>query len=273
MKLLPVSICSIALLLGRATIFGENKEVSKKPMPDFCQMDTRHGELPKGGINYCTPTAYSNILVYLDNNGFPNMMSQEDPSPCDQLELIKKLGEYMNTSPESGTRNSGTIGGLRKYVSEKGYKTEVEIRGITITGETSSSEPVNPRWLRKKFSNGYFAVLRIAWCNYDSESDVYKVIGNHSLTAFDFEKDEMEREVVLIHDPALRSGLEPKTECCSFILVKNGKISHVGVDYSADGYWKLDGLTIKEGANCAIIDEAIVFKISELSGASKNISK
>ena len=228
-------------------------------IPDFCQGNSRYGILPNGGKPYCGPTAISNILVYLDKNGFPNLIEKENPTSQDQFNLIKLLGaRYTKTSLESGTEPINLMKGLEKYVKEKGYDISIQWKGWTNGGKYSIGRIPEQEWINKVIGKFSYAILQVGWYKYDPKNEFYERIGGHYVTGVDIKNNG-----IIIHDPSLRSGIESKDELCKFSQIKSGKLSgwEKYKERNATGYLKLEGIKVKECADIGIVDGAFIFKI------------
>ena len=152
MRILPASVLALSSILSMYSS-SSSQHNGKPKMPDFFQT---HKELEYlGGGKACAPVAVSNILVYLDTNGFPNMLKAEIPNDEDQLELIKLLGskEYMATASH-GTNPPFVMKGLEKYVKDKGYKESIKYRGFEGGKYLTDKESPSPKWLKEEWGKG-----------------------------------------------------------------------------------------------------------------------
>jgi hypothetical protein len=217
----------------------------KNSYPDFCQEDSRFGALPGNGKAYCGPAAISNILIY------KNIGSEKD-----QFQLIKLLGskEYMNTT-RYGTEPINLIQGLKKYLREKGHDVNINWQGWQFGGHYTTSQIPDLNLLKNP--NG--SILQIGWYKYNSEKDFYERISGHYLTVINYKNDN----AVIVHDPSIRSGIESKDEYCKFTKINSGTLSnwHEYNIREANGYYKIEGIKFKEGADTAIVDGIFSFLI------------
>ncbi|MBI3589814.1 MAG: C39 family peptidase [Candidatus Melainabacteria bacterium] len=219
MKLLslPAKIFTYAFL-GTGILTAAEPNTKRLSMPDFCQADTRYGEFPKDGKHhYCAPTAVSNILVYLDTNGFPNMLAPDVPNNYDQFKLIKLLGSDKYMKSAHGTKTSNLMSGLEKYVKERGYKISIQYKNLKHVGKyLVIDKTLKPSWIKNKLDENYECVLGV---NFYSRKKKER-IGGHYVTVVDFQDNDPLK--ILVHDPSSRSGIEPKTELWQFIPTKKG---------------------------------------------------
>ena len=149
MRILPASVLALSSILSLYSSSSSQQE-KKSQMPDFFQT---HKELKYLGGKACAHVSISNILTYLDINGFPNMLKAEIPNDEDQLELVKLLAskEYMATGSH-GTNPPFVMKGLEKYVKDKGYKIEIKYKGFEGDKYLTDKNPL-PRGKDDKSSN------------------------------------------------------------------------------------------------------------------------
>jgi hypothetical protein len=99
-------------------------------IPDY---DQKRSTLPNGGKGYCVPTSFINMVYYIGTRGFPSLLScKSDPgntllfsaSAADRYDAItlriKELGSACKTDADDGTTSANAIGGLRKYIDDRG---------------------------------------------------------------------------------------------------------------------------------------------------------
>lgn len=229
----------------------------KLPMPDFYQ---RNPKLPDGGISHCGPTATSNVLVFLDTNGFPNMLKQEEPTSGDQLELINLLSskEYMNTV-YWGTVPNELMSGLEKYVKEKGYKIRIKWVGLDGDKYTVSTSPPTPVWLKREFQNSSHTILRLGYYQKFSDGNYYRA-GGHYVTVVGFKSPNR----IYVHDPGFDSGKEPKTELYKLVLYTKGNLKGWYGEEALKGKacYKLERIDTKGRDDyLTVLDGALAFKV------------
>ena len=90
--------------------------------PDFSQF---HEALPWEGGAYCGPSAAGNAILWLGNNGYPNLLPEAE-GEAGQIELVKALASKrcMNTGEKSGTGPTDMVKGLVAYAEARGYEVE-----------------------------------------------------------------------------------------------------------------------------------------------------
>lgn len=233
-------------------------------IPDFCQGDKRYGILPEQGKPYCGPTAVSNLLIYLDKNGFVKILETDRPDNQDQFKLIQLLGsaKYMNTKINSGTEPLDLMKGLEKYIREKEYDISIKWKGWTNGSRYFIGKIPDKDWIINETVQRSNLVLHLGWYKFDPDKNFYKRIGGHFVTVAGIKGTDGWQKLI-IHDPAIRSGIKPKNEFCDLVPLDSGTLSEWDKysPRSAKGYLKLEGIKIKEDADLAIIDGALAFKL------------
>ena len=229
-----------------------------KETPDFCQADQEYGILPKSGTSYCAPVSVSNLLIFLNKNGFYKFTNTKTPTKNNQFQLIKELGQYMKTD-SVGTKPKNVVMGLEHFVRDKGYTIQIETMGWRSKKNRIGKIP-NLNWIKEASIKNSNVILNIGWYTYDKSLNTYFRTNGHYVSVVGFDDD-----FLLVHDPAKRDGLSKNTLQCSLsnllshstLKLKNGKTT------SSKGYFALHCLKIKKGNNVAIIDGAIAFSIEK----------
>ena len=263
MKILPASVLALSSILSLYS--SSSTQQAKKPqMPDFFQT---HEKLPGKGAKYCAPTVVSNILVYLDTNGFPNMLKAEIPNEEDQLELIKLLGskEYMATA-SFGTNPPMVMSGLEKYVKEKDYKINIKYKGFEGGKYLTDKESPSPKWLKEECDKGSHAVMRFGFYYPDEkEKGLFVRWGGHYVTVVE-PKNESE---VYIHDPlpSDKDDKSPKKELYKFTkfpeasLLRDRDLPKETI--SSKGLWSIDPASVPHIKSTMILEGIIAFKVEQ----------
>jgi hypothetical protein len=111
---------------------------------DMCSMpdvDQRRAALPGSGAWYCAPTASLNALLWLDQHGYPNILTGNydayDGTAGTYAALDQKLlrlGQTMGTATPGGTTGTGELNGITQLLIEKGYW---DIPGVPTAGTLS----------------------------------------------------------------------------------------------------------------------------------------
>jgi len=239
-------------------------------MPDYFQADKAYGALPRGGKSYCGPTALSNALVWLDTHGFADLLPAAAPGPKEQFALIRTLGTeaYTKTDEVKGVGPSGIMRGIERYAAEHGYRATATYAGWRTQRNRVADRPAVD-WLRRGVDGRSNLLLNIGWYK-KGEDDTYVRLGGHWLTAVGYETADG-RTRLIIHDPAKRSQgakRDSVTRCPVRCLLRPlpadarlKKNATAETPFAARGLMVLGGITLKRGADCAVVDGAVAFTL------------
>ena len=249
----------IVFILLICNILNANQFYKNEKTPDFCQANTRYGTLPKSGASHCAPVSVSNLLIYLNKNGFYKFTNTKNPTNQDQFKLIKELGNYMKTDIVSGTKPKNVVIGLEHFVRDKGYNIKVETMGWRSKKNRIDKIP-NLEWIKKSSIENSNVILNIGWYKYNKKSNTYLRTNGHYVSVVGFNRD-----FLFVHDPAKRDGLSKKTLKCSLSSLEPNSVLKLksGKKTSSKDYFRLNCLQIKKGNDLAIIDGAIAFSIQK----------
>lgn len=228
-------------------------------MPDFCQEDQRHGKLPFQGSVLCAPVAVSNALVWLDENGFPNIIKGSRNKPRHQAALIRELSSerYMFTFEQSGTAPLQMIRGLRRFLADRGYGVAIESMGWRSQTHSLGEIP-DLEWMLKSVQGHSNLILNIGFYKLIDDQRVYRRTAGHYVTVVGFGRDGSAVRLY-VHDPGKRGGLEKRTVAGELRELRAGTRLKGGLTRAADGFFELQGVELKSGNDLAIIDQAIAF--------------
>jgi hypothetical protein len=231
-------------------------------MPDFCQEDERHGALPFDGSVLCAPVAVSNALVWLDANGFPDIIKGTRNTPRRQAALIRELSaeKYMFTFEQTGTAPLQLIRGLDRFMSDRGYRVAIESMGWRSHTKSIGEVPDVP-WMLKSVEGDSNLVLNIGFYTFAEGQQVYRRTAGHYVTVAGYKRGP-DATALLIHDPGRRDGLDKRTVTCELRALEPKARLKGGLEISAAGFFELHGVKVKAGNDLAIIDQAIAFKPS-----------
>ena len=247
------------------------REARYSNVPDLCQTDPRAG-LPGGGRQYCGPVAASDYLVWLSKNGFERLAPSYDGSLVSQANIARRLGGagLMRVGAE-GTGPSAFLRGLSTYIAKSGYSPKYLAyqgwRYHPAAYDTGVSIP-NLEWIRRGLKKNSAVWLNIGWYQYDRSSSVYRRFAGHWVAVVGDERHASAGSgknsgVLLIHDPAGRSGKAMKTEVANFLPLKKGLlVSQRGRKLDARGFLHaVSGLRLHSRADTAIIDGAVILQM------------
>jgi len=245
-------------------------------IPDLTQTAPK-ANFPAGGNQFCIPVAVSNSLFWLNSNGFPGLVDNTGHSLADQANLAKLLASkaYMDTDPNKGTKISGFMEGLVKYIVNRGYRIEL----LIYQGWNLNSEDPNLDQIKCGIIGSGCVWLNAGWYKYDASKNEYKKIGSHWVTLVGYGKDQNNNpdpNILIIHDPSSRAGNAFANEYVRLILITDGILTGNawGLPRNASGFYKLTGgMHIKRTANCAILDGVIIFKLKTRTSKDKTPSK
>jgi hypothetical protein len=232
-----------------------------RSIPDFLQTDPEAG-FAKSGSQFCAPTAVSNALMWLAENGYEDLRPEGSAKKA-QIAMIKALSGsgYMKTSPSIGTDVSQVLTGVEAYVTEAGYSTsELSYAGWRpapmdyVSGESPDLEAI-----KVAVADDQSAVwLNVGWYTYDEESGEYERYGGHWVTVVGYDQDDL-----LIHDPSPSAGSGFRTQTISLEELTEGRLTgnQLGLPRSAEGFYEVGGeMAVPNGKTC-ILDGAVVLTL------------
>ncbi|HOX40096.1 MAG TPA: hypothetical protein PL033_19095 [Candidatus Brocadiia bacterium] len=240
-------------------------------IPDLTQTD-REGDFPGGGATLCGPVSVSNSLMWLSNRPGYARLCPDAASPKDsQIRMVKLLCEqrHMDANVKSGTGPSGIIQGVKSYLSESGCGWKrLECQGWRKHPREYGTGVEKPQldWLRQGIADDGCVWLNVGWYKRDVAADAYERIGGHWVTMVGYGADENGRDapdILILHDPAPRCGKEFANEFALPVLIESGRLTgkETGLPRDAAGYYKLSGgMHVKSGADCAVIDAAVILE-------------
>jgi len=247
-------------------------------IPDLTQTDKR-ANFPGGGTQYCCLVAVANSLMWLDSNGFPDLIQNSGDPFRDEVKLVKLLGSkaYIDTSLVNGTGATKLMRGIKKYVQHRGYEIEqIEYQGWRKHPEEMKTRFAVPRlsWIKQGILGNGAIWLNVGWYKYNPSKDEYKRIAGHWVTLIGYGKDEngkVNPTILILHDPSPRTGITFSNEYAIASRIPGGTLvgEWTGLPRSAVGYYKLvGGMHIKKEADVAIIDGAITLKLNPKTGSN-----
>lgn len=87
----------------------------------------------------CSPTSFSNIVKYWDNNGYPNLVQSNTTTN----QLIETMANYMNTNSNGGTDWQDRVTGMVNYWKDRNYN--VSVSRISASFSSHKTEMNNNR--------------------------------------------------------------------------------------------------------------------------------
>lgn len=87
----------------------------------------------------CSPTSFSNIVKYWDNNGYPNLVQSTTTTNT----LIDVMADYMNTDSNGTTGWSDRVTGMTNFWTDRNYS--VSVSRVSANFSTHKTEMQNNR--------------------------------------------------------------------------------------------------------------------------------
>lgn len=271
---------SVTIAIFARVGFAQPRYYTEKinAIPDLMQTD-RRANFPGGGTQYCCLVAIGNSLMWLDSNGFPDLVQNSGDLFYDQVRLVKLLGSkaYMDTSLANGTGTTKLMRGIKKYVHERGYEIEqLEYQGWRKHPEEMKTRVPVPKlsWIKQGILGNGAVWLNVGWYKYNRSKDEYMRIAGHWVTLVGYSKDEngkVNPDILILHDSSPRAGKGFSNEYATVSRIHSGILAGkwTGLPRSAAGYYKLGrGMHIKKGADFGIVDGAITLRLKPRAGGS-----
>jgi hypothetical protein len=203
----------------------------KEGMPTFNQ---RNIEFTGGGRSFCGPTAASNALMWLSQQGYPALKPAADSDAVAQKEMIKHLAGLMGTFREGTSLTSFTCG-INTYLRKAGYSP----KNWVVSGN-GCSDPAPPDVsLVQTLTSGHTVMwLSLGWYGLDASSQKYIRDYGHwvTLVGFDSKRQGQTDSIrFVIADPECKDGYK-------YITLKRlseGRISNGRARADAKGYFNI----------------------------------
>jgi VCBS repeat-containing protein len=249
--------------------------------PDYTQTDLAYGGFPDpnppyedhGGV-FCGPTATSNALMWLDENGYPNLVPNTADRKKDQHDLIATIAsaQYMNAYDGDGANPTNLCQGLADYIDARGYNNSYTLqyqgwRSIPAEFDTGV-DVVNVNWARTGIqSEASVELWNVGWYDYDSQAKTYTRVGGHWVTmvGYEFDASDYNPNYFVIHDPSPRCGTEFRNEYVQSALADQSAQlvgDNSGLPRSASGHRTLSGWPISSSGDTAILDCVVVLTMA-----------
>jgi hypothetical protein len=258
-------------LFNSAWAFPPSYTDKVREIPDMTQTEPLL-HLPGGGKQFCAPVAVSNSLMLLARQGYTKLVPETPDSKKAQALVAGLLGSkrYMNTNLKNGTGPSSVLAGVARFIRDCGYDFQyLGYQGWRGHQDRYRTGVETPRleWIKEGL-NGKSAVwLNVGWYKHDPVKDVYKRVGGHWVTLVGYGADHMGREVpdmLIIHNPASEGGGIISHEYARAVHIEKGRlqVAPKGQSLDAAGFLKLEGgMPVRDNADCAILDGAIVLRM------------
>ena len=244
-------------------------------IPDLCQTDPA-GKFPDKGGDFCGPVSVSNSLMYLAKSSFPKLQPTAASERESQFKIIHRLAskEFMDTVEKDGTSPPRLMTGVQKFIEEAGYKVaRLEQQGWKESTKQfpRKAEIPSVEWMKEGLAAKGGAVwLNVGWYKVNAATNEYQRLGGHWVTLVGYGRtrngadDEL---MLLIHDPAPRTGMKPLTQRVKLAPLNKGSLQR-NVSQGevrrrdAKGFYEMKGeMKLKSGADTAILDAAVVLEV------------
>jgi hypothetical protein len=212
------------------------------------------------GKPHCAPAAVSNSLVWLSQNGYPELQPfHGDDILTDQAKLVNTLGEVMNTTKNGGTSPRKVLSGLKKYFEQN----KIKYKRLAAVGwrdvpdfVANDNTKVNLDWIKDGVLAKGSTWILIGWCKYElKKRNNCKIYDGHWMTVVGYGKDrsgKTDPDVLIVHDPAERA--ERKNYYPTIAARTNGTIDDT---ISGENVLNLQGdVILKPGADLGVIQGA-----------------
>lgn len=145
----------------------ENLPISyyKRGMPNICQTNPRNDYLREEGRVFCGPTSVANALIYLSKYHFRSLLPPigNQSEGTARLKLVEELAENMESEDKNGTPIYKLISGIRQYVRDRGYRSEIHRKGLEHNEEYHCSELDSLDWLMENVIGTSNVILDIQY--------------------------------------------------------------------------------------------------------------
>jgi len=245
-------------------------------IPDLMQTDPGLG-LPEGGMKSCDSVAVTNSFAWLAGNGYKNMMLRDEDGSVSYAKTAQVLNRVLSPAADRGALPPLFLRGIERYLSGQGYTDEdyqLEFQGWLHPGDFVGVKIPHIDAIKKGIISDGAVWLFVGFYQYDEQNDEYHIISHHYVTLVGYGVDEYGKEnpnILIVHDPAPRSGLGTSHNYVHIEVIEHGRITvdpnplaafYPQLPVDATGYYKLgDGLAYNERADVAILDGVIILEM------------
>lgn len=259
--LMPISTYFEGSLTITLDILPEVYTSKVNETPDYYQLDNAYGGFHNGGAVFCGPTTASNSLMWLSDNGYPELAGNYNDDKYAQFKMIETLGSdsYMGLG-SGGVGPNGICYGVNKYIKAKGlnYKSMKYQgwRSVASAYYTGTKTP-SMEWLKEGLMGTGSVWLNYGWYNYSNNTNTYNRNGGHwmTLVGFGWDGNSKEPNCLIVHDPWTGNTFNNYRKMSK---ITSGKLAgdYTGLPRNASGYYKY-----WTGSKYGIIDGVVVLKM------------
>ncbi len=222
-------------------------------MPDF---DQKWGNFPSDGKMYCVPTAYTNVMAFLSQNGSANLWRRlpsyaPGHSPKYSVQNIQYnigiMADYMDTDAEDGTGFSDALDGIEDFVDDRFW-------GNWYSRSCSNDDTITLNKLKNHFEMKRIGAICYGRYERDNpnDSNSYDRMGGHCMTVVGL-KINGSNATINTHDP--NNDSNRTTQAATEIKINDAK----NFSLKTDGDWR-NGICISQsGGKVRMIDSYIIF--------------
>ncbi len=222
---------------GKKGKFGGRVTTTTTPttMPDLYQSNPAYN-LPGGGDYHCGPTAVANIMIWLDRNGFPDLIDGDCDTTEKEGKLISHLGELMETNPDDdgGTGTPDLINGIKTYMRNAGYNAAINYIGFHNKAVGSGpARTIGMPLIKSCLEGRSNLILHYGTYTYDTEKETYVRAHGHFVTAISAKEKSDGTLDVIVHNPG--DGEKPQQEVINLKYVTNNDLKFYRKPLNANG--------------------------------------
>jgi hypothetical protein len=213
------SVGAVALVVAATLVQAQEAQ----SIPEFSYqralhttfLDQNNPKFPGEGEMFCAPTSTAMEFSFLVQQGFKNLLPDDETKHAGYLDLIEQLGspDFMDTSGKTGTRTLGVVEGVTKYVQSVGYTVKI----INYTGVNGGQlkEPahvVNEMpdfdFLRQAVNHTHSIVLmNVGYYKLGPKREAWRRTGGHWVAVVGYGTDGTNNDpsIILLHNPAYKA--------------------------------------------------------------------
>ncbi len=239
----------------------EVKSVLNQEVSDVMQMDEQN-EFVDNGRYYCAPVAAANYLIWLSDNGFPDLNKFGETTKEKVLNLAKILGgdNYMRVT-SIGISNSDFQKSVIAYVNDCGYR--VKKTDCWDFNQYSFENIPDLDRITRGLDNRGMVWLMVGKYSYNQDLDIYVSKGLHFITLVGYGvniHNDPQENCLIVNCSSPRSGIEHLNEYATLRKITSGKLkidfpNVLNLEVNSSGFYEItDGLKWKRGDEVIIIN-------------------
>jgi hypothetical protein len=247
------------------TAKGQHDRINS--VPDVMQMDPE-GDLPFGGSYSCAPVSAANYLVWLADNGYPDLARPNDSEVQRVLDLARELGlpQYMNAQG-GGVSPRSYAGALEAYIEDN---TQYDSQIDSWSWEHYSRDaPPDLDWLIDGLDEQGAVWLLVATCQESGAAGEHTCTKLHWVTLVGFGVDatgQADESYLIIHCSAPQSGTELLNEYVRTEELREGmlRFTAAGIETAAAGFYHMvEGMMWPEAGEMPVIAGAVRLRLQD----------